>query len=152
MSKLARKLLRKISLSPPIVSVYDRIFPVDTLGDRGERAAERYFLRQGMVVVNRGYEDKFGEIDLIVVDSETIVFVEVKTRSSDYMGLPAEAVDKTKQQHLTKTAYGFLKWNRLTDCDARFDVIAIIWPENQKNPEITHYENAFEPVGEFQIF
>lgn len=152
MSKLARKLLRKVSLSRPAVKIYDRFFPVHNLGDRGERAAERYFLRQGMVLIERGFEDKFGEIDLILVDDETIVFVEVKTRTSDAKGLPAEAVDAIKQEHLTKTAIGYLKWNRLTECRARFDVVAILWPDSSAEPEIVHYENAFEPVGEYQMF
>ena len=152
MSKLTRKILRKLTLSRPAVGIYDKIFPVSSLGDRGERAAERFLLRQGMVIVERGFQDKFGEIDLIVVDDDTIVFVEVKTRSSDMAGLPAEAVDQTKQQHLTKTAIGYLKWNRLTECRARFDVVAIMWPSELREPEIIHYKNAFEPVGKFQMF
>ena len=152
MSRLARKLFRRITLSAPLAGVYDRFAPAMTLGDRGEREAERLLLRQGMIIVARGYEDKFGEIDLIAVDDDSIVFVEVKTRSSDYAGLPAEAVDDAKQRHLTKTAHGYLKWNRLTDCRARFDVIAITWPQESDVPEITHYRNAFEPVGEFQFF
>ena len=105
-----------------------------------------------MVIVARGYQDKFGEIDLIAVDGETIVFVEVKTRTSDIAGLPAEAVDAVKQKHLTKTALGYLKWHRLTECSARFDVISITWPRESKRPEIIHYKNAFEQVGQFQIF
>ena len=152
MSRLARQLFRRITLSKTMVGVYDRLAPAMTLGDRGEREAERLLLRQGMIIVARGYEDKFGEVDLIAVDGDSIVFVEVKTRSSDYAGLPAEAVDLQKQRHLTKTAIGYLKWNRLTDCRARFDVVAITWPELSKSPEVIHYENAFEPVGKFQMF
>ena len=152
MPRLARKLLRKITLSRTLVGIYDRLAPAMTLGDRGEREAERLLLRQGMIIVARGYENKFGEIDLIAVDDDSIVFVEVKTRSSDLAGLPAEAVDEQKQRHLTQAAHGYLKWNRLTDCRARFDVVAITWPELAKAPEITHYQNAFEPVGEFQMF
>ena len=152
MSRTTRKFLRKFTLSRPATRVYDRFLPISTLGQRGERAAERFLLRQGMVIVARGFQDKFGEIDLIAVDDETIVFVEVKTRSSDLAGLPAEAVDEIKQRHMTKTAYGYLKWNRLTDCRARFDVVAIIWPQESDDPEIVYYENAFEPVGEFQMF
>ncbi len=152
MSKTARKILRKFTLSKPAVKLYDRFLPARTLGDRGEREAERFFLRRGMVLIDRGFQDKFGEIDLIVIDNETIVFVEVKTRTSDTMGLPEEAVDDVKQEHLTKTAIGFLKWNRLTECRARFDVISIIWPRDCSEPIIKHIENAFEPVGEFQMF
>jgi len=151
-SRLARKLIRKLTLSRLAIKIYDRFLPAKTLGQRGERAAERFLLKQGMVIVARGYQDKFGEVDLIAVDDETIVFVEVKTRTSDLAGLPAEAVDETKQQHLTKTAYGYLKWHRLTDCRARFDVIAITWPTCDREPEIVHYANAFEPMGQFQMF
>ncbi len=152
MPRMLAKIFHQITLSPPLVNLYDRLLPVQPLGKRGERAAERYLLRQGMVIIARGYEDKFGEVDLIAVENETVVFVEVKTRSSDYAGDPAEAVDETKQQRLTKTAQGYLKWHRLTECRSRFDVIAITWPEKQKQPSIVHYENAFEPVGQFQMF
>ena len=152
MPKRARKLLRKFTLSQPAVKIYDRLMPAKTFGERGERAASRFLLRKGMVIIARGFQDKFGEIDLIAVDEQTIVFVEVKTRSSDKAGLPAEAVDETKQRHLTKTALGYMKWHRLTECRARFDVIAITWPAHLSQPEILHYENAFEPVGQYQLF
>lgn len=150
-----RKLSRwfhRISLSRPLVEIYDRFSPSSSLGQRGELAAERFLLRDGLVIVDRGYQDKFGEIDLIAVEDRTIVFVEVKTRTSDYAGDPTEAVDETKQQHLTKTAIGYLKWHRLTECQVRFDVIAITWPTDQTHPDIVHYRNAFEPVGEYQMF
>ncbi len=105
-----------------------------------------------MVIIERGYQDKFGEIDLIAVDDQTIVFIEVKTRTSDYAGDPTEAVDEVKQQHLTKTAIGYLKWHRLTECRVRFDVVAITWPSEKADPKIVHYEHAFEPAGKFQMF
>ncbi len=152
MSRIARKLLRKFTLSTPAIRIYDHFYPVNSLGQRGERAAERFLIRQGWVIVARGFQDKFGEIDLIAVDNNTLVFTEVKTRTSDIAGDPAEAVDAAKQQHLTKTATGYLKWHRLTDCKFRFDVIAITWPDDLPKPKIVHYPNAFEPVGEFQMF
>jgi putative endonuclease len=126
--------------------------PLNGLGPLGEREAERYLLRQGMIILFRGYHDRVGEVDLIAVDHRTVVFVEVKTRSSDIAGEPEEAVDGNKQTKLTKTAIGFLKWHRLTECAARFDVVAIRWPDISDQPEIKHYVNAFEPVGEFQFF
>jgi putative endonuclease len=156
MIRLLTKLTYRIGLSRPLTTLYDRVhahfYSPATLGQRGELAAERFLLRQGLTIVARGYEDKSGEIDLIAVDGDTIVFVEVKTRQSDHAGSPAEAVDAKKQAHLTKTGIGYLKWHRLTECKARFDVIAIIWPTESNHPEITHFENAFEPVGEFQMF
>ena len=123
-----------------------------SLGKRGELAAERYLLKLGYIILFRGYEDKFGEIDLIAVDLDTVVFVEVKTRSTDRAGDPAEAVDQAKQQHLTKTGIGFLKWHRLTEHSARFDVISILGEPLSDSAEIKHYVSAFEPSGEFQMF
>jgi putative endonuclease len=105
-----------------------------------------------MIILFRGYQDRVGEVDLIAVDQRTVVFVEVKTRSSDFAGEPEEAVDSSKQLKLTKTAIGFLKWHRLTECAARFDVVAIRWPDISDQPQIKHYANAFEPVGQFQFF
>jgi len=122
------------------------------LGKQGEFAAERFLLKQGYVIVFRNYEDKFGEIDLIAVDGESIVFVEVKTRSSDVAGDPTEAVDEVKQQHMTRTAIGFLKWHRLTEYAARFDVVSILGSPLEESADIRHYVSAFEPTGEFQMF
>jgi putative endonuclease len=147
-----RKWFYQSILAPPLTQLYDRFLPAARLGNRGELAAERFLLRRGYVIIERGYHDKMGEVDIIAVDDDTIVFVEVKTRSSDMAGEPAEAVDEAKQIHLTKTAQGYLKWHRLTECRARFDVIAIKWPVSAQRPEITHFENAFEPVGTFQMF
>ena len=152
MPRQLRKWFHQAILAPPLTKLYDRLQPADRLGDRGELAAERFLLRRGYVIIERGYHDKMGEIDIIAVDDDTIVFVEVKTRTSDVAGDPAEAVDEAKQIHLTKTAQGYLKWHRLTECRARFDVIAIVWPASTQHPGITHYENAFEPVGTFQMF
>ena len=122
------------------------------LGDRGELEAERFLLRQGMVIVGRKHEDWFGEIDLIAVDGRTLVFVEVKTRKSDWAGLPVEAVDQSKQDKLIKTATGFIKNNHLMDCQFRFDIVSIIWRSPEDQPELSHYRSAFEPKEQFQLF
>jgi putative endonuclease len=94
----------------------------------------------------------FGEIDLIAVDKQTVVFVEVKTRSSDYAGDPTEAVDENKQRHMTTAALAFLRRHRLLEHRARFDVIALIWSDESRMPQIQHFENAFSPTGNFQMF
>ena len=152
MANLVSKLFYRVSLSRPLTQIYDHFLSIESLGKRGELAAERFLLRNGLVIVDRGYQDKFGEIDLIAIDDRAIVFVEVKTRTSDYAGDPADAVDEIKQQHLTKPATGYLKWHQLTECQVRFDVIAITWPSDESRPVIEHYQNAFEPVGKFQMF
>ena len=123
-----------------------------TLGQRGEAAAARFLKRLGYVIVARGSHIRRGEIDLIAVDGRTVVFVEVKTRISHDAGHPAEAVDREKQRRLTRLAMVYLKRHHLLDNAARFDVIAITWPAGRRRPIIEHFKNAFEPVGEGQMF
>ena len=109
-------------------------------------------LREGWITIDRGYSDHFGEIDLIMVDQSTLVFVEVKTRGQEDGTSPAEAVDEIKIQRLTKTAQGFIRRLGLENCRVRFDVVAILWPDPNDSPQIEHYQAAFEPAGEFQMF
>jgi putative endonuclease len=124
-----------------------RLFPKRTLGQRGEAAAARYLRRRGYKILARG--DRFGpgELDLVALDRKTIVFVEVKTRQSQTLGHPAEAVDAVKQRKLTRLAETFLKRYQLQELPARFDVIAITWPGDKWFPKIEHIKNAFDAVG-----
>jgi putative endonuclease len=124
-----------------------RLFPRPTLGQLGERAAERYLKRQGYVIVARGERDDLGELDLVAVDGRTIVFVEVKTRRADVAGHPAEAVDQEKQRRITRLALAYLKRHNLLEYPARFDVVAVTWPDGAKQPTIEHIKSAFEAVG-----
>jgi putative endonuclease len=119
------------------------------LGDRGERAAARFLRRRGLRVLLRGYRTRFGEIDLIARDGETLVFVEVKARRQ---GVPAEAVTAEKQRRITLAALQFLRKHRLLDVRSRFDIVAIVWPDERGQPQIEHIPNAFEAVGRGQMF
>ena len=123
-----------------------------TLGQRGEAAAARFLRRLGYIIVSRGERGALGELDLVAVDGRTIVFVEVKTRRSHDAGHPVEAVHQHKQRRLTRLALSYLKRHDLLEHAARFDVVAITWPENRRKPTVEHYKNAFEPVGQGQMF
>ena len=129
-----------------------RFFPKKTLGQRGEAAAARHLRRSGYKILARG--DRFGpgELDLVALDRDTIVFVEVKTRESHDMGHPSEAVDQPKQRKLTKLAVTFLKRYGLLERPARFDVIAVTWPAGRRSPTIEHIKNAFEAVGKWEFY
>jgi putative endonuclease len=129
-----------------------RLLPEKTLGQRGEAAAARYLKRRGYKILARG--DRFGpgELDLVMLDRDTIVFVEVKTRQSHDAGLPAEAVDQLKQRKLTRLAVTFLKRHGLLERPARFDVVAVTWPAGKWLPAIEHIRNAFEAVGKWEFF
>jgi putative endonuclease len=116
------------------------------LGRRGEDAAARFLRTLGYVIVARGHRDNIGELDLVAVDGRTVVFIEVKTRTTHDAGHPADAVDEAKQRRLTRLALSYMKRHDLLDCAARFDVVAVTWPTRGR-PAIEHFKNAFEPIG-----
>jgi putative endonuclease len=118
-------------------------------GQAGEREAASYLKRQGLKILCRGYRTDHGEIDLVALDGAVVVFVEVKSRRQ---GEPAEAVTAEKQRRLTLAALHFLKMHSLLDQPCRFDVVAIVWPEDRSPPQIDHIRDAFEAVGRGQMF
>ena len=130
----------------------DRLLGDRHLGNRGERRAAKFLRRKGYKILARQCTSRLGEIDLIALEGETIVFVEVKTRRSDSAGLPSEAVTPAKQKKLTSLALVYLKRHGLLEHRARFDVVTVLWPAEGKQPEIVHYQNAFEPVGFGQMY
>ena len=118
------------------------------LGVRGERAAARYLKRLGYTIVARTDRSVLGELDLVAVDGRTVVFVEVKTRSTMVGGdHPAEVVDERKQRRLARLALAYLKKHGLLEYPARFDVVTVLWKPDQRRPTIEHFLNAFEAPG-----
>ncbi|MBN2023313.1 MAG: YraN family protein [Pirellulales bacterium] len=128
-----------------------RWFPVKTLGQRGEAAAARYLRRRGYRIVARGDCGGPGELDLVALDGRTVVFVEVKTRRSAERAHPSDAVTPDKQRRLTRLAVTYLKRHGLLEAHARFDVVAVTWPEGGA-PEIEHIPNAFDAVGRWEFY
>lgn len=122
------------------------------LGNEGERLARRHLQRLGYKIVARQFRNQWGELDLIALDGDCLVFVEVKTRRADVPGHPIEAVHPRKQAKLTRLALGFLKKKKLLDHAARFDVVTVLRPEGGGDPVIEHFRNAFPPVGRGQMF
>ncbi len=111
------------------------------IGKLGEDFAENYFLKKGFTV-RRNFHSRYGEIDLIAENAETVLFVEVKTRKADSLMAPAEAVDFYKQCKIIKTAeYYIMK----TDCEKqpRFDVFEV-FQENGRIFRFNHIESAFD--------
>jgi putative endonuclease len=121
-------------------------------GNRGEAEAARYLERLGYKILHRQLRSRYGELDLVALDGETIVFIEVKTRASTSAGHPTESITLVKQKKITQSALAFLKRHRWLNRKARFDVISIIWPKGGELPHLQHYINAFEPVGFGQMY
>ncbi len=95
------------------------------LGRKGEEAAVRFLVRRGYDIVERNWTCIAGEADIIALDGDTVVFVEVKTRTSAANGLPGEAVTKEKRARYEKIACLYLEHSDITDVSVRFDVVAI---------------------------
>ncbi|HEX9800940.1 MAG TPA: YraN family protein [Thermoanaerobaculia bacterium] len=93
-------------------------------GAVGEEAAEAYLVAQGYRVVERNVASKLGEIDLVALDGETLVFVEVKARASAEFGAAIEAVGPRKRRRLARAAAMFLAKNR-SQRPCRFDVLGL---------------------------
>lgn len=129
-----------------------RLFPEESLGRKGEAAAARFLRRSGYRILARGDALLGGEIDLVALDGRAVVFVEVKTRRAAEAGHPAEAVDADKQRRLTRVAVLWLRRHHMLDRPARFDVVAVTWPEDARKPRIEHFRNAFEASGLDQFY
>jgi putative endonuclease len=137
------------TITEPLWLRLDRRLP---LGRRGENAAARYLRRLGYCIVARGQRDPIGEIDLVAVDGRTVVFVEVKTRTTEDAGHPADAVDETKQRRLTRLALSYMQRHDLLECRSRFDVVSVLWADATQPPQIEHFKDAFEAVGAEGMF
>jgi putative endonuclease len=106
-------------------------------GRKGERIACRYLLMHGFDVLARRYRSRSGELDIIAFEGETLVFVEVKMRSSAVFGEPWEFVDWQKQQILHRAAEDFIANHDLGQYTYRFDIVSVL------GAEATLYRNAF---------
>jgi len=116
--------------------------------DRGADAEElawRHLEGAGYVLIEKNARSRLGEIDLVVERGGTLVFVEVRSRSSRRFGTAFESVDARKQRRLGRLALAYLQRRRFLDRRARFDVIAVEWQDGA--PMIDHLENAFDLAG-----
>ncbi len=115
------------------------------IGARGEQLAVDFIIGLGYTILHRNYRRKFGEIDIIAQDRSTLVFGEVKTRSSDTFGSPAAAVTYRKQKQISTVAQDYLANNKLFDHAARFDVFSVVIGSGT-DVQIEHIQNAFDLV------
>ena len=107
------------------------------LGRKGEKAVEKFLKKAKMKILHRNFRTPFGEADIIAQDKDEVVFVEVKTRSSDSFGSGGEAVGKTKQQRYYQMAK-FYALQIGEEPNARFDVAEV-----SAQGEIVYFKNAF---------
>src|SRR6266850_1833899 len=106
-------------------------------GELGERAAKKHLRGLGLKFLTANYRSKRGEIDLVFRDGDCLVFVEVKTRSSEDWVRPAAAVDKERRQRLTRAALDYLRLLRNPPVKLRFDIVEVLL-ENGAVREVRH--------------
>lgn len=111
------------------------------LGKQGEAIAKEFLLQKGYKILEKNWRYRRAEIDLIAKEGETLIFVEVKTRSTNFFGEPEDAVTAKKEAMMTEAAIAYM---HQTDHEwaVRFDILAIIItsPDQYK---VQHIEDAF---------
>ncbi len=114
-----------------------------TLGQRGEAAAARWYLKNGYRLLEHNYKTRFGELDLILQKKNQIIIAEVKTRSPSMWYRPMDAVHPAKQQRIILATQRYLQSNDLLDASIRFDVMEVI-PREQGGFLVRCIPDAFQ--------
>ncbi|MFM9006217.1 MAG: YraN family protein, partial [Flavobacteriales bacterium] len=114
----------------------------DLLGKWGEAYALNYLLELGYALQARNYKFNRMEIDLVLIDHQTMVVVEVKTRHSDELGEPWRSVNLAKQKQIIRVANYYTKTIQWPN-EVRFDVVSIV--HNSNHTDLTHIKDAFSP-------
>lgn len=112
------------------------------IGDEGEELATAYLESKGYTILERNYFFEHAEVDIVAYDESYIIFVEVKTRSSNHFGKPEEYIDDKKIENIYKAAEAWIYERKMDGAPVRFDVISILTQKNEA-PDIKHFENAF---------
>ncbi len=112
-------------------------------GDEGEFRAADFLRKQGYKILQRNYNCRTGEVDIIAKESGTIIFVEVKTRREGGKELPEAALTQKKRHRLCKAAQHFMRKYKMKDPLFRFDLIGLEYNENNEW-EIHHWENIID--------
>jgi putative endonuclease len=110
-------------------------------GRLGERAAKKFLRKAGLKFLTANFRCKRGEIDLVMRDGDCLVFIEVKTRSSEEWTRPAAAVDKERRGRLTRAGLDYLRLLRNPPVKVRFDIVEVLLQEGLVR-EIRHLPNT----------
>jgi putative endonuclease len=111
-------------------------------GALGERAARKHLRRLGLKFLTANFRTDRGEIDLVMRDKDCLVFVEVKTRSSEDWNRPAAAVDRKRRQRLTRAGLDYLRKLKNPKIKVRFDIVEVLLADGDLR-EVRHLPNSF---------
>ncbi|MBI3159254.1 MAG: YraN family protein [Chloroflexi bacterium] len=108
------------------------------LGRKGESLARQYLEQSGLIFLGANIRTPYGEIDLLVKEGDTLVFVEVKTRRSKRYGAPEEAITARKLQKMVDSALAYLQSQNDPEANWRLDVVSVFLPEGESPALIEH--------------
>ncbi len=111
-------------------------------GRTGEEAARKHLKKLGMKFLTANFRTDRGEIDLVMRDKDCLVFVEVKARSGEMWGRPADAVDRERRRRLTRAGLDYLRKLRNPKVKVRFDIVEVLLEDGAVR-EIRHLPNSF---------
>jgi len=112
------------------------------LGSRGEKLAAKYLKSHGLKIIRKNYSTVLGEIDIIAREKDTLVFIEVKSRTEGLEGSAEYAVDRKKRYRIARTALWYLNENKIGPVDCRFDVVTVLF-SGSAAPRVNVIKNAF---------
>jgi putative endonuclease len=112
------------------------------VGQLGEKAAKRHLKKEGLKFLTANFRTDRGEIDLVMRDGDCLVFVEVKTRSSEEWARPAAAVDRERRQRLTRAGLDYLRKLKNPKVKVRFDIVEVLLEDGAVR-EVRHLPNSF---------
>lgn len=112
-------------------------------GNKAEEIAAEYLARKGYSILERNWQYRHKEIDIIARDGVFLVIAEVKSRRQNYLKHPEEAVNRQKQRYLIEAANAYIERQNL-DLEARFDIVSVIF--TREGPKIIHIDDAFYPI------
>ena len=141
---LFRRLFHQKRSSTSSLPISKQQFGID-----GEKEAAQFLKKSGFKILVPRYRCRFGEVDLVARERETLVFVEVKTRRSRDFGEPAQAVTLKKQQHISRVALDYLRQLKNPKIPVRFDIVEVI--SSGEDTECQHIRDAF-PLSEPYIY
>jgi len=113
------------------------------IGIFGQDLAKDFLQQREYQILTENYYTQAGEIDIICQKDEQLVFIEVKTRTSQEFGIPEQAIDKNKKEKLHKTALNYLQENKISQENWRIDCIAIEINKDTKTAKIRHHKNIY---------
>jgi len=112
------------------------------IGNKGEKIAVDFLNEKGYQLLECNYHTRYGELDLVMLDGGMVVFVEVKTRTSNTFGTPEESITPSKLEHIQNAGLLWLQEHPESSDDWRIDAVSILLNRNGKLLDIKHFINA----------